>query len=80
MANPGSASYMRPVQFSRTYIFVCGGLHVLFGCMSQSEIDSPVAYAAAFSEQDLHLGRCGWGATEAEALADLMRNRKNFAV
>lgn len=69
----------RPV-FDRVYSFRVGGALVVFGRMKADEVSAPVIYAAAFTEDGLYKDRCGWGASEAEAAADLMRQRRRLAV
>jgi len=61
------------IEFDRVYGFRVGSIPVIFGRVRQDETDGPVVYAAALSERDLRHESCGYGATEAEAMADLFR-------
>lgn len=61
------------IEFDRVYGYQVGSIHVTFGRVSQPEVSGPVVYAAALSERDLRHESCGYGATEAEAVADLFR-------
>jgi hypothetical protein len=63
----------RRIEFDRVYSFTVGSIPVVFGRVSQQETSGPVIYAAALSERDLRHESCGYGATEAEAAADLFR-------
>jgi hypothetical protein len=64
---------MEKIEFDRTYTFRVGGLNVVFGRTIKDGFSGPVIYGAALSERDLRHESCGYGATEAEAAADLFR-------
>lgn len=56
------------------YTFRVGNIPVVFGrIVSDSRIGPRPIYAAALSERDLRNEACGYGASEAEAVADLFR-------
>lgn len=55
------------------YQFDVGGERVLFGMLAKPETSAPQVYAAARSELELKTYTCGFGASEAEAAADLFR-------
>jgi hypothetical protein len=61
------------VEFDRAYSYDVGGERVLFGRLSKPETSGPRVYAAALDEHGLHHGQAGFGASEAEAAADLFR-------
>ncbi len=63
----------RRIEFDRVYGYTVGSIPVVFGRVSQQETSGPVIFAAALSERDLRRESCGYGATEAEAVADLFR-------
>jgi len=65
--------YMDTIECDRVYSFRVGGIPVTFGRAATEEASAPVVYAAALSERDLRNGACGYGASEAEAAADLFR-------
>ena len=61
------------MKFDTVYAFRIGDELVHFGKLAKPEASAPQVYAAALSEHDLHRYKCGFGATEAEAAADLFR-------
>lgn len=63
----------RRIEFDRVYTYHVGGIPVVLGRVAQKETSGPVIYAAALSEADMRRESCGYGATEAEAVADLFR-------
>jgi hypothetical protein len=72
MSTPESAAFNH-IKFDRVYGYIVGSIPVTFGRVSQQETSGPVIYAAALSEADMYRERCGYGTTEAEAVADLFR-------
>ena len=64
------------VEFDNTVTREVGGFHVLLGHVSLS-IDDEVfqgdVFGAALDGEDLARNNCGFGSTEAEAVADLFR-------
>jgi hypothetical protein len=64
---------MEQIEFDRVYQFDVGGVHVVFGRTVKDGTSGPVIYGAALSERDLRQEAGGYGATEAEAAADLFR-------
>lgn len=63
----------RRIEFDQVYSHQVGGIPVTFGRIGRPRDESPVIYAAALSEADMRRESCGYGATEAEAAADLFR-------
>ena len=64
------------IEYTKIYSYKVGGIQVIFGRMKQeggSEQNGPAVFGAALSERDLDHESCGYGATEAEAAADLFR-------
>lgn len=64
---------MDDIRFGKPWKHVIGGIEVTLARPARSESGTPVVYAAALSKDELDQGFCGWGATEAEAVADLFR-------
>jgi len=58
-------------QFQQIQKYDVGGVPVVIGRLSQKSNLGPVVYAAALTEWDLHHKKCGYGANQAEAVADL---------
>jgi hypothetical protein len=63
----------RRIEFDRIYTFRVGGIPVVFGQIAAAEVEGPAIIAAALSEADMRRESCGYGASEAEAVADLFR-------
>jgi hypothetical protein len=63
------------VEFDRTWLRKVGGFDVLLGHVSlpDDEEFSVDVFGAALGGEDLARSNCGFGATEAEAVADLFR-------
>ena len=72
MSTSEDSAFQR-IEFDRVYGFTVGGIPVTFGRTARKAASDPVIYAAALSERDLRRESCGYGATEAEAAADLFR-------
>lgn len=64
---------MNKIEFSRVYSFRIGSIPVVFGHIKSDEVDGPEFFAAALSERELRRESGGYGASEAEAAADLFR-------
>jgi hypothetical protein len=67
---------MGDIEYGKIYEFKVGGIPVTFGRMKQEggfEQNGPAVFGAALSESELRSERCGYGATEAAAAADLFR-------
>jgi hypothetical protein len=73
-----SGEYMQDIEyeaaFSRTTRI--GGIPVVIGRATRGAGSGPVIFGAALSEADLRAEKCGYGATEAEAAADLFRSMR----
>lgn len=67
------------LKIARAWKCEVGGEDVVIGILSQGRRDGddledvPQVYAAGCSVQDLERSRCGFGASAAGAVADLMR-------
>jgi hypothetical protein len=61
------------VQFDETYSRTVGGVSMLLGqIFTPNHVVTPI-YGAALSGDYLAANQCGFGASEAEAIADLFR-------
>jgi hypothetical protein len=61
------------VEFDKIYSFNVGSELVRFGRLKKPETSGPQVYAAALDEYGLRHAQAGFGASEAEAAADLFR-------
>jgi hypothetical protein len=61
------------ITYDAIFQFNIGGKMVFFGKLAKPEASALQVYAAAFTVQDLHRAKCGFGGIEAEAAADLFR-------
>lgn len=64
---------LKKLEWDAVYTFRIGGVPVVFGRTTQDGKSGPVMYGAALSRRELHQEKCGYGASEAEAAADLFR-------
>jgi hypothetical protein len=64
----------QPAEFDETYLRTVGGIPVLIGRidLTPGHIVAPI-YGAALGGGDLAANKCGFGTSEAEAIADLFR-------
>ncbi len=63
----------QPAEFDETYSRTVGGIPVLMGqIFTPGHVVTPI-YGAALGGDDLAANKCGFGASEAEAIADLFR-------
>lgn len=69
------ASATDKLKWHRVYQFHVGGVPLVFGSTEGGGTTGPVIYSAAFNEKELRGEmQAGFGATEAEAAADLFRS------
>lgn len=63
------------IEFWQTYSITVGGLSLAVGAILKEGQGNttPYLYAAALSYKDLEREQCGYGETEAGAVADLFR-------
>jgi len=68
------------IEYGEIEHFTVGGIPIIVGRITGvyketdgSESAGPVIYGAALGEHDLHNEVCGYGTTQAEAVADLFR-------
>lgn len=67
------------LKIAQSWSCEAGGEEVVVGILARGRRDGndledvPKVYAAGCSVRDLELSRCGFGASAAEAVADLMR-------
>lgn len=67
-----AGDFMDPIEFDDMWNRTVGGLPLVVGKVKQGGNDL-VVYGAAPTEHDLRRERCGYGTTEAEAVADLFK-------
>jgi hypothetical protein len=60
-------------EFEEARPFCIGGVDIFFTTLTVFSPGFPVVHAAAFEERDFKRYWCGFGASEAEAAADLLR-------
>jgi hypothetical protein len=65
-------SYQK-TEFDKVYQCRVGGFNIVLGTLTHPATSDPVIYAAAMTERELRKEDCGYGTTEAEAVADLFR-------
>jgi hypothetical protein len=61
------------IEFDRVFSYRVGGIPVVVGRIVPAERLGPTIYAAALAGRDLRRESCGYGTTEAGAVADLFR-------
>ena len=66
------------IQFWHIYEIKVGGIDVTIGSITrEGQVEPPVyLYAAALSEDDLRRESCGYGVTEAAAVASLFEHMR----